>query len=63
MRHGAKGNRLATSTIATCPPNELMEKIHDQMPVILPEGASRLVMAGVDLRTVQGNCSATRNLL
>jgi putative SOS response-associated peptidase YedK len=39
MRHGEKGNRLATCAIATCPPNELMAKIHDRMPVILPEGA------------------------
>jgi putative SOS response-associated peptidase YedK len=30
---------LATCAIAMCPPNELMAKIHDRMPVILPEGA------------------------
>jgi putative SOS response-associated peptidase YedK len=39
MRPGEKGARLATCAIATCPPNELMAKIHDGMPVILPEDA------------------------
>jgi putative SOS response-associated peptidase YedK len=39
MRHDEKGTRLATCAIATCPPNELMAKIHNRMPVILPEGA------------------------
>jgi putative SOS response-associated peptidase YedK len=39
MRHGEKGTRLATCALATCPPNELMAKIHDQMPVILPSSA------------------------
>jgi putative SOS response-associated peptidase YedK len=39
MRHGEKGARLATCAIVTCPPNELMAKIHDRMPVILPPGA------------------------
>src|SRR6476661_93161 len=39
MKRGEKGTRLATCAIATCPPNELMGKIHDRMPVILPEGA------------------------
>jgi putative SOS response-associated peptidase YedK len=39
LKHGEKGTRLATCAIATCPPNELMAKIHDRMPVILPEGA------------------------
>jgi putative SOS response-associated peptidase YedK len=39
FRPGAKGARLATCAIATCPPNELMAKIHNRMPVILPEGA------------------------
>jgi len=38
MEHDEKG-RLATGAIATCAPNELMAKIHDRMPVILPEGA------------------------
>jgi putative SOS response-associated peptidase YedK len=39
MRREVKGARLATCAIATCPPNELMAKIHDRMPVILPPGA------------------------
>jgi putative SOS response-associated peptidase YedK len=39
MRHGEKGTPPATCAIATCPPNELMAKIHDRMPVVLPEGA------------------------
>src|SRR4029079_13559820 len=30
-----KGARLATCAIATCPPNELIAKIHNRMPVIL----------------------------
>jgi putative SOS response-associated peptidase YedK len=33
MLHGEKGTRLATCAIATCPPNELLAKIHDRMPV------------------------------
>jgi putative SOS response-associated peptidase YedK len=32
----AAGTRLATCAIATCPSNELMAKIHNRMPVILP---------------------------
>jgi putative SOS response-associated peptidase YedK len=39
FRRGEKGTRLATCAIATCPPNELMAKIHDRMPVILPVSA------------------------
>jgi len=39
MRHGEKGTRLATCAIATCPPNDLVAKIHNRMPVILPEDA------------------------
>jgi putative SOS response-associated peptidase YedK len=42
MKHDEKGSRLATCAIATCPPNELMAKIHDRMPVILPPGARDL---------------------
>jgi putative SOS response-associated peptidase YedK len=38
LKRGDKGSRLATCAIATCPPNELMAKIHDRMPVILPAG-------------------------
>jgi putative SOS response-associated peptidase YedK len=34
-----KEEGLATCAIATCPPNELMSRIHDRMPVILPPGA------------------------
>jgi DDE superfamily endonuclease len=39
-----RGTRLwefCTCAIATCPPNELMAKIHDRMPVILPERCAR----------------------
>jgi putative SOS response-associated peptidase YedK len=39
MKHDEKGTRLATCAIATCPPNELVAKLHDRMPVILPPGA------------------------
>jgi putative SOS response-associated peptidase YedK len=39
MKHGEEGTRLATCALATCQPNELMAKIHDRMPVILPPGA------------------------
>jgi len=39
MKHDEKNSRLATCAIATCPPNELLAKIHDRMPVILPPGA------------------------
>jgi len=38
MKHDDKGTRLATCAIVTCPPNELVAKIHDRMPVILPPG-------------------------
>jgi putative SOS response-associated peptidase YedK len=38
LKHGEKEARLATCAIATCPPNELMAKIHDRMPVIVPVG-------------------------
>ena len=38
LKRGEKGTRLATCAIATCPPNDLMEKIHNRMPVILPVG-------------------------
>jgi putative SOS response-associated peptidase YedK len=38
LKRGKKGTRLATCAIATCPPNELMAKIHNRMPVILPTG-------------------------
>lgn len=32
-----EGNRIYTFSIITTSPNELMEKIHDRMPVILPQ--------------------------
>jgi putative SOS response-associated peptidase YedK len=35
----AVGARLPTCAIVTCPPNELMAKIHDRMPVIVPAAA------------------------
>lgn len=35
----AHGARVATCAVITCPPNEVMARIHDRMPVILPEGA------------------------
>ena len=38
LKRGDKGTRLATCAIATCLPNELMAKIHNRMPVILPAG-------------------------
>jgi putative SOS response-associated peptidase YedK len=37
-RRGEVGNRLVTCAIVTCPANELVAKIHDRMPVILPVG-------------------------
>jgi len=40
MKHGEKESRLATCAIATCPPNELMAKIHHRMRVILAPGVS-----------------------
>ena len=33
------GEELRSCTIITCPPNDLIEPIHDRMPVILPERA------------------------
>jgi putative SOS response-associated peptidase YedK len=33
MKRHEQGPRLATCAIATYPPNELMAKIHDRMPV------------------------------
>ena len=38
LRRSDVGTRSATCAIVTCPPNELMAKIHDRMPVILPPG-------------------------
>lgn len=37
--HGDGDDTLRSCTIITCPPNELMEPIHDRMPVILPPSA------------------------
>jgi len=31
-----QGEWLASATIVTCPPNPLVERLHDRMPVILP---------------------------
>ena len=39
LKRGDKRTRLATCALATCPPNELMAKIHNRMPVILPADA------------------------
>jgi len=39
MKRGENGRSLATCAIATCPPNALMAKFHDPMPVILPPDA------------------------
>jgi putative SOS response-associated peptidase YedK len=33
------GGRSVTCAIVTCPPNEVMAKIHNRMPAILPAGA------------------------
>lgn len=35
----AMGQRIGTGAILTCAPNELMTRIHNRMPVILPKGA------------------------
>ena len=37
---------VESCTIVTCPPNELMEPIHDRMPVILPEEAEDIWLDG-----------------
>ena len=42
------GTDLHSCTIITCPPNELMEPIHDRMPVILPESAESVWLAPTD---------------
>jgi len=39
LRRSEAGSRSATCAIVTCPPNELMAKIHNRMPVILAPGA------------------------
>jgi putative SOS response-associated peptidase YedK len=39
LRRSEVGSRSATCAIATCPANELVAKIHNRMPVILPVGA------------------------
>jgi putative SOS response-associated peptidase YedK len=36
------GERVATVTILTCPANEVVGRLHDRMPVILPDRASEL---------------------
>jgi putative SOS response-associated peptidase YedK len=33
------GQRMPTCAIVTCPPNEMMARFHDRMPVILPATA------------------------
>lgn len=35
---GVEGPYLETVTVLTCPPNSLLEEVHDRMPVILPAG-------------------------
>jgi putative SOS response-associated peptidase YedK len=36
---GPKGQEIRTCAIITCPPNKLMERIHNRMPVILSDEA------------------------
>jgi putative SOS response-associated peptidase YedK len=36
------GRELATVTILTCPANDVVARLHDRMPVILPDRASEL---------------------
>jgi putative SOS response-associated peptidase YedK len=44
------GEWLRSCTILTCPPNELVEPVHDRMPVILPrEAEARWLQPELDL--------------
>ena len=54
-RDKESGEEVCSCTIITCPPNELMEPIHDRMPVILPERAEAawLDPAQEDLQALQ----------
>jgi putative SOS response-associated peptidase YedK len=71
LKRGEKGTRLVTCAIATCPPNELMAKIHDRMPVILPVGVratdgwtpprTRLSFAGCSSRFLSKSWRPTRS--
>ncbi|MEA2299652.1 MAG: hypothetical protein QOE44_187 [Solirubrobacteraceae bacterium] len=43
------GERVATVTILTCPANDLVGRLHDRMPVILPDRASELAWLDPEL--------------
>jgi putative SOS response-associated peptidase YedK len=44
--HAADGSDLLSTTIITTKPNELLQNIHNRMPVVLPEDAYSCVHAG-----------------
>ncbi len=43
------GEEVATVTILTCPANEVVGRLHDRMPVILPDRASELAWLDPEL--------------
>lgn len=53
---GADGGELETAVILTTAPNELMARVHDRMPVVIPDGLEQAWMEpddGPSLRALQ----------
>ena len=45
---GADGGELETAVILTTAPNELMARVHDRMPVLIPDGLEEAWLAATD---------------
>ena len=45
---GADGGELETTVILTTAPNDLMARVHDRMPVLIPEGLEEPWLAATD---------------
>jgi putative SOS response-associated peptidase YedK len=53
---GADGGELETAVILTTAPNELMARVHDRMPVVIPDGLEQAWLEpddGPSLRALQ----------
>ncbi|MFN9692546.1 MAG: SOS response-associated peptidase, partial [Synechococcaceae cyanobacterium] len=45
---GADGGELETAVILTTAPNDLLRRVHDRMPVVIPEGLEEAWLAALD---------------